>query len=67
MQKQQQTILGAISAQGLIECSLRLPQHPPIKKRQRGEDVGRVSKGTVTGHYVSFLEATMDEWTSIRI
>jgi transposase len=55
------TILGAISAQGLIKCSLRLPQPPPIKKRKRGEDVGRVSKGTVTGHYVSFLKATMDE------
>ncbi|KAG1147090.1 hypothetical protein G6F37_009566 [Rhizopus arrhizus] len=55
------TILGAISAQGLIKCSLRLPQPPSNKKRKRGEDIGRVSKGTVTGHYVSFLKATMDE------
>ncbi|CEG82112.1 hypothetical protein RMATCC62417_16234 [Rhizopus microsporus] len=55
------TILGAISAQGLIKCSLRLPQPPPNKKRKRGEGVGCVSKGTVTGHYVSFLKATMDE------
>ncbi len=61
MQKQQPTILSAISAQGLIKYSLRLPQHPPIKKRKRGEDVRRVSKGTVTGHYVSFLKATMNE------
>ena len=61
MQKQQPTILGAISAQSLIKYSLRLSQLPPIKKRKRGEDVGCVSKGTVTGHYVSFLKATMDE------
>ena len=55
------TILGAISAQGLIKCSLRLPQPPPNKKRKREECVGYVSKGTVTGHYISFLKATMDE------
>ncbi|KAG1137624.1 hypothetical protein G6F37_011072 [Rhizopus arrhizus] len=55
------TILGAISAEGLIKCSLRLPQPPSNKKRKRGDDVGHVSKGTVTGHYVSFLKATMDE------
>ncbi|OAD74533.1 hypothetical protein PHYBLDRAFT_167941 [Phycomyces blakesleeanus NRRL 1555(-)] len=45
-------ILGPISAQGLIKCSLRLPQPPSNKKRKQGEDVGRVSKGTVMGHYV---------------
>ncbi|KAG1137521.1 hypothetical protein G6F37_011194 [Rhizopus arrhizus] len=28
------TILGVISAQGLIKCSLRLPQPPPDKKRK---------------------------------
>ena len=55
------TILDAISAQGLIKCSPRLPQSPPNKKRKRGEDVGRASKGAVTGHYVGFLKATMDE------
>ncbi|KAG1426527.1 hypothetical protein G6F58_001440 [Rhizopus delemar] len=55
------TILGAISAEGLIKCSLRLPQLTSNKKRKRGDGVGHVSKGTVTGHYVSFLKATMDE------
>jgi transposase len=55
------TILGAISAQGLIKCSLRLPQPPPNKKRKQGEGVGQVSKGTVTEHCISFLKATMDE------
>ncbi|KAG1141032.1 hypothetical protein G6F37_008599 [Rhizopus arrhizus] len=46
------TILGAISAQGLIKCSLRLPQPPPNKKRKQREGVGQVSKGTVTGHCI---------------
>ncbi|KAG1177328.1 hypothetical protein G6F70_006361 [Rhizopus microsporus] len=55
------TILGAISAEGLIKCSLRLPQPPSNKKRKRGDGVGHMSKGTITGHYVSFLKATMDE------
>ncbi|KAG1448982.1 hypothetical protein G6F55_010385 [Rhizopus delemar] len=55
------TILGAISAEGLIKCSLRLPQPPSNKKRKRGDGVGHMSKGTVTGHYISFLKATMDE------
>ncbi|KAG1452272.1 hypothetical protein G6F55_008764 [Rhizopus delemar] len=55
------TILGAISAEGLIKCSLRLPQPQTNKKRKRGNSVAHASKGTVTGHYVSFLKATMDE------
>ncbi|KAG1283946.1 hypothetical protein G6F66_010795 [Rhizopus arrhizus] len=55
------TILGAISADGLIKCSLRLPQLPYNKKRKRGDGVGQISKGTVTGHYISFLKAAMDE------
>ncbi|CEP16486.1 hypothetical protein [Parasitella parasitica] len=55
------TILGAISAEGLIKCSLRLPQPPSNKKRKRGDGVAHTSKGTVTGHDVSFLKATMDE------
>ncbi|CEG68996.1 hypothetical protein RMATCC62417_05148 [Rhizopus microsporus] len=55
------TILGAISAEGLIKCSLRLPQPPSDKKRKREDGVGHTSKETVTGHYVSFLKATMNE------
>lgn len=54
------TILGAISASGLIKCSLRLPQLP-AKKRKRGGQGVLTSTGTVTGHYISFLKATMDE------
>ncbi|KAL1927000.1 hypothetical protein VTP01DRAFT_5330 [Rhizomucor pusillus] len=54
------TILGAISASGLIKCSLRLPQ-PPAKKRKRRGHSELTSTGTVTGHYLSFLKATMDE------
>ncbi|KAG1147971.1 hypothetical protein G6F37_005407 [Rhizopus arrhizus] len=41
--------------------SLRLPQPPSNKKRKREGGIGQMSKGTVTGHYVSFLKATMDE------
>lgn len=55
------TILGAISAEGLIKCSLRLPQPPSNKKRKRGDGIAHTSKGTVAGHYVSFLKTTMDE------
>ncbi|KAG1150225.1 hypothetical protein G6F37_005257 [Rhizopus arrhizus] len=55
------TILGAISAEGLIQANLRLPQPPSNKKRKQEGCVGQMSKGTVTGHYISFLKATMDE------
>lgn len=39
---------------------MRLPQ-PPAKKRKRGGHAELTSTGTVTGHYLSFLKATMDE------
>ncbi|KAL1934995.1 hypothetical protein VTP01DRAFT_4135 [Rhizomucor pusillus] len=54
------TVLGAISASGLIKCSLRLPQ-PPAKKRKREGHADLTSTGTATGHYLSFLKVTMDE------
>ncbi|KAL1936709.1 hypothetical protein VTP01DRAFT_843 [Rhizomucor pusillus] len=54
------TNLGAISASGLVKCSLRLPE-PPAKKRKRGGYAELMSTGTVTGHYLSFLKATMNE------
>ncbi|ORE10505.1 hypothetical protein BCV72DRAFT_332972 [Rhizopus microsporus var. microsporus] len=50
-------ILGAISAEGLIKCSLRLPQHPSSKKRKRGYSIGHISKGTVTRRYTVFSES----------
>lgn len=53
------TILGAISASGLIKVSLRVPS--PVKKRKTGQESGHVSSGTVTGHYISFLKDTLDE------
>ncbi|OAD67335.1 hypothetical protein PHYBLDRAFT_63665 [Phycomyces blakesleeanus NRRL 1555(-)] len=40
------TILGTISAEGLIKCSLRLPQPPSNKKRKRGDGIECVNKGT---------------------
>ncbi|KAL1930820.1 hypothetical protein VTP01DRAFT_10982 [Rhizomucor pusillus] len=54
------TTLGAISASGVIKCSLRLPQ-ALSKKRKRAGHSETISKGTVTSHYLSFLKATMDE------
>ncbi|KAL1936279.1 hypothetical protein VTP01DRAFT_413 [Rhizomucor pusillus] len=53
------TILGDISASGLIKVNLRIPK--PVKKRKAGQESGYVSTGTVTGHYVSFLKDTLDE------
>ncbi|KAI8641991.1 hypothetical protein BD408DRAFT_443826 [Parasitella parasitica] len=49
------SILGAISATGLINVSLRVPKR--IKKRK----LDIYSTGTVTGHYLSFVKATLDE------
>ncbi|CEI91916.1 hypothetical protein RMCBS344292_06193 [Rhizopus microsporus] len=52
-------ILGAISATGLINVSLRVPKR--IKKRKLGCETDGYSIGTMTGHYLSFLKATLDE------
>ncbi|CEG78228.1 hypothetical protein RMATCC62417_12866 [Rhizopus microsporus] len=53
------SILGAISATGLINVSLRVPKC--IKKRKVGRGTDGYSIGTVTGHYLSFLKATLNE------
>ncbi|KAL1931415.1 hypothetical protein VTP01DRAFT_9557 [Rhizomucor pusillus] len=53
------TIMGAISASGLINVSLRIPK--PNKKRKGGQEAEYLSIGTVTGHYISFLKDTLDE------
>ena len=53
------SILSAISATGLINVSLRVPKR--IKKRKLGREIGGYSTGTVIGHYLSFLKATLDE------
>ncbi|KAG1144952.1 hypothetical protein G6F38_005988 [Rhizopus arrhizus] len=53
------SILGAISATGLINVSLRVPKR--IKKRKLGRETGGYSTGTVIGHYLSFVKATLDE------
>jgi transposase len=50
------SILGAISAAGLITVGVKKPR--PAKKRKTE---GYVSSGTVTGHYISFLKMTLDE------
>jgi hypothetical protein len=50
------SILGAISAAGLIAVGVKKPRS--TKKRKAG---GYVSPGTVTGHYINFLKMTLDE------
>ncbi|CEG75317.1 hypothetical protein RMATCC62417_10382 [Rhizopus microsporus] len=50
------SILGAISAAGLITVGVKKPR--PAKKRKAE---GYISTGTVTGHYISFLKMTLDE------
>lgn len=52
--------MDAISASGLIKCSSRLPQ-VSTRKRKRTNASEVISRGTVTGHYLDFLKATMDE------
>lgn len=53
------SILDAISATGLINVSLRVPKR--IKMRKLGHETDVYSTGTVTGHYLSFVKATLDE------
>jgi hypothetical protein len=50
------SILGAISAAGLITIDVKKPR--PAKKRKAD---GLISSGTVTDHYISFLKTTLDE------
>ncbi|KAG1043165.1 hypothetical protein G6F43_011728 [Rhizopus delemar] len=53
------SILCPISATGLINVSLRVSKR--IKKRKLGSETNDYSTGTATGHYLSFLKATLDE------
>lgn len=53
------TILGAISAAGLIKVSVRIPK--PNKKGKADQESEYISTGTVTGHYISLLKDTLDE------
>lgn len=50
------SILGAVSAAGLVTVGVKKPR--PAKKRKTE---GYVSSGTVAGHYTSFLKITLDE------
>jgi len=62
------TILGAISAAGVVNTSIRKPNTKKSKKRKLGttttkESTGtkkRPTTGTTTSHYVKFLIETMD-------
>ncbi|GAA5806894.1 hypothetical protein MFLAVUS_000242 [Mucor flavus] len=61
------TILGAISAMGVVDIELRVAEKP---KQRRIDGVGRKrkhtpnvkkSKGTATGHYLNFIQKTLNE------
>jgi hypothetical protein len=60
------TILGAISAMGVVDIELRVaekPKHRKIeggRKRKQTSDTKR-AKGTTTGHYLNFIRKTLDE------
>ncbi|CEP10862.1 hypothetical protein [Parasitella parasitica] len=61
------TIVGAISAMGVVNIEIRLPNMKPKKikvdgarKRKQPQPKKAVSKGTVTGHYMLILQYTMD-------
>ncbi|KAG1152166.1 hypothetical protein G6F37_001390 [Rhizopus arrhizus] len=55
-------ILDAISATGLTNVSLRVPKH--IKKRKLVCKTDSDSVGTVTGQYLNFLKAALNEMDS---
>ena len=59
------TVLGAISASGLIKVSVRIFR--PNKKRKAGQESEIISTGTVTGRYISFLKGVLDKMDKISI
>lgn len=61
------TILGAISAMGEVNIEIRLPSLKPkrikvdgSRKRKQPQPKKPESKGTATGHYMLFLQKTMN-------
>ncbi|KAI8975745.1 hypothetical protein BDF20DRAFT_880467, partial [Mycotypha africana] len=62
------TILGAISAGGVINLSIRIPRQPPKVRKIQGGKKGKNSEavvpvnepkeGTTTEHYLRFLTET---------
>lgn len=60
------TIIGAISAFGVLNISLREPGNVKrrkvvgVTKRKSPEDRISVPKGTTSGHYLNFINDTMD-------
>jgi transposase len=57
------TILGAVSALGVVNVKVRLPKVAQSKKRKldgNKEDGKKQTVGTVTGHYFNFIATTLD-------
>lgn len=67
------TILGAISATDVVNIEIRLPNVKPKKikvdgsrKKKQPQPKKAVLKGTVTGHYMLFLQKTMNFWINFQ-
>jgi hypothetical protein len=57
------TIMGAISAKGVIKVSVRLPKAPTNKKRKVDESSKKTDSGgggTKSGHYFNFIKSCLD-------
>lgn len=54
------SILGAISSKGLIKVCLRKPI-PPSKKRKLAGGAKVQTKGTITNHYLRFIDDILEE------
>jgi hypothetical protein len=55
------TILGAISAKFVVSMELRKIDFSNRKRKAADSTKKPTRKGTITGHYLNFLEKTMDE------
>ncbi|KAI8875098.1 hypothetical protein K501DRAFT_203330 [Backusella circina FSU 941] len=57
------TIMGAVSAHGVVKVAVRLPKAlPPNKKRKNGSSkkVAEDKGGTKAGHYFNFIKSCLD-------
>lgn len=54
------TILGAIAANGVINIRVRRPLAPSKKRKTASSTTVKATTGTVTGHYINFVNSTLD-------
>lgn len=68
------TVIGTVSSVGVINLSVRMPKQPPEIRKVQGdkkksiETISREEepKDATAGHYVKFLEATLDKHDQMR-